>query len=258
MLSIIPIKALNDNYIWLINETENNFAYVVDPGDADAVISTVTQLGLNLAGILITHHHWDHTQGISELQDFAGNNLPVYGPAHEQINGVNRPFSGHEHFKLAYLNDIVDVIAIPGHTSGHIGYHIQGSLFCGDTLFSVGCGRLFEGTPKQMLYSLTELTKLADLTKVYCAHEYTLANIKFALAVEPNNQALIDYQQWVIQQLALGLPSLPSTMGLEKNINPFLRCQQASVKAAVEQHCCHSCDNEEEVFKQLRLWKDDF
>lgn len=258
MLSIVPIPVFNDNYIWLILDDQHRFAYAVDPGCADELIDYLTAKQLTLVGILVTHHHHDHTGGISALQSFTGQKIPVYGPAAEQISAVNRPLMGNENIKLEHINVNVEVLKMPGHTSGHLAFVMNDALFCGDTLFSGGCGRLFEGTPNQMWQSLTTLTNLPEETKVYCAHEYTQANLNFACHVESNNHDLQQYRRWVDKQRTQQQPTLPSTIGLERKINPFLRCHLPSVKAAVGAHYRQASADDVTTFTLLRQWKDKF
>ncbi|WP_299495281.1 hydroxyacylglutathione hydrolase [uncultured Shewanella sp.] len=261
MLTIIPLPAFDDNYIWLIKQDDNPSVYVIDPGDANVVIRYLQQHQLNLAGILITHHHIDHVGGITALNAFTkqhNNNVPiaVYGPATENIEGINQPIYNEKNMTLKNLNIEVNIFAIPGHTLGHIAYLIGDNLFCGDTLFSAGCGRLFEGTPEQMHSSLTTLSQLPDDTKVFCTHEYTLANLKFALLVDPNNIDLQRYQEQVAIQRQNNQPSLPSTIGLERKINPFLRCHFDTIQHAIQQKFQQLPLKESTFFALLRQWKD--
>ncbi|EOD80277.1 Hydroxyacylglutathione hydrolase [Grimontia indica] len=252
MLSVTSIPAFNDNYIWLL-KNDDNHCVVVDPGDAKPVLETLNNEGLTLNGVLVTHHHNDHVGGIRTLlEHFPG--LSIYGPATDRFPMVNHPLKHGQSFTL--FNSDFTVFHVPGHTLDHIAYYAEGMLFCGDTLFSAGCGRLFEGTPKQMHQSLTHLASLPDDTLVFCAHEYTLSNLKFALAVEPNNTALNEY---VVEAKALrekNIPTLPSSIGKEKCINPFLRAHIDSIKAAVSQGATDSTDTE--TFAALRRWKDEF
>ncbi|WP_020168249.1 MULTISPECIES: hydroxyacylglutathione hydrolase [Methylotenera] len=226
MLHIIPIPAFTDNYIWLLHN--KNHAVVIDPGDAQPVIDALKKNHLKLSAILITHHHNDHIGGVSKLLEYA--HAKVYAPKYETF--------AFKHIALAE-NDLVDlpeidlnfrVMWLPGHTLGHIAYYNDDLLFCGDTLFSAGCGRLFEGTPEQMLRSLNQLKQLNSATKVYCTHEYTAKNIAFALTLEPDNEKLIARQAIVERLRDQQLPSLPSTIELELEINPFLRCNQTTIR----------------------------
>lgn len=255
-MKLIPIPAFNDNYIWMLHDDRR--ALVVDPGDDQPVLAALAQLGLTLAAILVTHHHGDHTGGVEALRQKTG--AQVYGPAGESMpEPLQRLDDGAV---IAPLGLRLEVLLVPGHTAGHIAYwgQIPGAdpvLFCGDTLFSAGCGRLFEGTPAQMLASLTRLAALPEATRVCCAHEYTLSSLRFALAVEPDNTNLQAYQaraQTLRQQL---LPTLPSSIGLEKAVNPFLRTHLPKVVHAVQQ-IAPKADDPVAVFAALRTWKDKF
>ncbi|GIU26626.1 hydroxyacylglutathione hydrolase [Shewanella schlegeliana] len=258
MLHITPLPALDDNYIWLFQSQQNPGVYVVDPGDGQVVIDYLTQTQHPLLGILITHHHYDHTGGIASLVAKFGDNLPVYGPQVENIAGINRPISTSGNIALENSDFNARIIEVPGHTLGHICYLIEDVLFCGDTLFSGGCGRLFEGSAEQMFNSLTELTQLADTTRVCCAHEYTLANLTFANRVEPHNRALIDYTEKANALRAQNLPTLPSSIGLEKAINPFLRSDSAEIWQSLSIQFQQPIENPLQGFALLRQWKDNF
>ena len=224
-LHILPIPALVDNYIWLLHNNRN--AVVVDPGDADPVIKTLSQYDLTLSAILITHHHADHIDGVKPLIDYQS--VPVYAPKYEKFNFKHNAV---EEGKTIHLNDInldLTVWWLPGHTLGHIAYLSDRYLFCGDVLFSAGCGRLFEGTPAQMLHSLNRLKHLNPMTKVFCTHEYTSKNIEFALTLDPNNTALLARKAEIKQLRKDNQASLPSTIAQELDINPFLRCHEATI-----------------------------
>lgn len=233
-------------------------ALVVDPGEAQPVLTALAQHGLTLAAILVTHHHGDHTGGVDVLRRRTG--AQVYGPATEDIPEPLQRLTDGDVVETLGLR--LEVMLVPGHTAGHIAYWGQipdadPVLFCGDTLFSAGCGRLFEGTPAQMLASLTRLAALPDATRVCCAHEYTLGSLRFALAVEPDNSALQVYQAQALalrQQLS---PTLPSSIGLEKAVNPFLRTHLPTVVHAVQQ-IAPKADDPVAVFAALRTWKDKF
>ncbi|CAB3787174.1 hydroxyacylglutathione hydrolase [Pararobbsia alpina] len=235
----VPVPAFEDNYIWVM--TDGHSAVVVDPGDAAPVESWLREHGVKLIAILLTHHHADHVGGVATLlRTFSGpEGIPVYGPAAESIPVVSRALKGGDTIELDEPYGEFAVLDVPGHTRGHIAYvqHAGGDgaphLFCGDTLFASGCGRLFEGTAAQMLASLDSLVALDDDTQVHCAHEYTLSNIRFALACEPANP---DLQAWSIRARELrdlGRPTLPTTIGHEKRVNPFLRADQSSVREHV-------------------------
>lgn len=257
-MNLIPIPAFADNYIWLIHNGQE--ALVVDPGEAAPVLRTLQQLGLRLRTILVTHHHADHVGGVNELHDCSG--AEVIGPAAEDLG-----------LDMAVRNvaapDVVQalglpftVLDVPGHTAGHIAFYtpeLAGApvLFCGDTLFSGGCGRLFEGSPAQMLHAMDQFAALPAATRVCCAHEYTLSNLRFARAVEPLNTALADYERACQNQRAQQLPTLPSTLQTELAINPFMRSRLPSVVAAVHTQTPHASD-EVAVFAALREWKNRF
>ena len=253
MLQITPIPAFEDNYIWALCHPDSPYCVVVDPGDADAVIDFLTQQKKLLSGILITHHHHDHTGGIARLsKQFP--DISVIGPKaeHGRINGLTHWVQHGDCINLAELNVRLDVIAVPGHTLGHIAYYSAPVLFCGDTLFSAGCGRLFEGSAAQMWQSLQQLLALPNNTQIYCSHEYTLANINFALTIEPQNRDLIMYQQQCQQLRQAGKPTLPTSLEKEKQVNPFLRCNDASL-----QQLWHK-ETALELFSWLRASKDRF
>ncbi|MEY3885611.1 MAG: hypothetical protein RIS87_1386 [Pseudomonadota bacterium] len=241
-LQIIPIPAFKDNYIWLIHN--GRVAIVVDPGDAAPVLETLNHLNLQLHTILITHHHHDHIDGVSSLLDVF-TDADIYAPKLEKYAFKHNAVNETDVIELADFNIKATVIEVPGHTLGHVAYYIQplesqnkidndgGLLFCGDTLFGAGCGRLFEGTATQMLDSLNKLVTLPANTKVYCTHEYTLHNINFALSLEPNNQALIERFGKTVKLRNAQQPSLPSSISLELATNPFLRCNSSEIKSSL-------------------------
>jgi hydroxyacylglutathione hydrolase len=251
MFEVLLIPAFNDNYIWLL--VREGRAAVVDPGDATPVIARLEALQLRLETILVTHHHADHQGGVAELVERW--RPRVFGPEQESITGCSDPLRGGE--TIAVLDHPADVLAVGGHTRGHIAYHFPGLLFCGDTLFGAGCGRLFEGTPAQMCASLSRLAALPDETKVYCAHEYTETNLRFALAVEPQSVALRERVERVARIRAAGLPSIPSTLREEKDTNPFLRCGEPAVIAAALAHGAVDA-SPEAVFAAIRGWRNTF
>jgi len=237
---------------------DERHALVVDPGDAQPVLEALQQLGLQLETILVTHHHPDHTGGVAALRAATG--AQVFGPAREPMPEPLIRLTGDQQLQALGLN--FQVIDVPGHTAGHIAYFcadVDGAplLFCGDTLFSAGCGRLFEGSPAQMLASLDTLAALPDATRVCCAHEYTLSNLKFACAVEPVNQALTDYTVKAEALRSQRQPTLPSSILLERQINPFLRTRQATVTQAVQAFDA-SAHDEVSIFAALRQWKNQF
>jgi hydroxyacylglutathione hydrolase len=251
---ILPLPAFTDNYIWVIQH--GHYAAVVDPGDAEPVLGYLARHQLTLCAILNTHHHADHTGG--NLALLAQYPVPVYGPARESIPGLTHPLHENDTVSLPELALELSVIDVPGHTLGHIAYYGTDILLCGDTLFGCGCGRLFEGTPAQMLDSLSKLARLPAQTAVYCAHEYTLTNITFALTLEPNNLAL--QQRAHDEQLKRRnkQPTLPSNIGLELATNPFLRCNTPVLKTSAE-HCLNQLlPDELAVFSAIRRLKNQF
>jgi len=229
MITITPIPAFQDNYIWLI--ANNQHAVVVDPGEAAPVIAYLKQHQLTLDGILITHHHADHIGGVDDLLAYQA--CKVYAPQKEQYLFAHQAVTDKQIVQLANLNLNLEVIELPGHTLGHVAYYGANSLFCGDTLFGAGCGRLFEGTPTQMFHSLQKLADLPPETAVYCAHEYTERNLQFALTLEPNNPNLIDRIHQTKNLRAAHQPSLPSSVGLELLTNPFLRCDSEEIAETI-------------------------
>lgn len=255
MIEVLHVDAFEDNYIWLITGQNKEIA-IVDPGDADPVVDQVSRLGLNPVAVLCTHHHYDHVGGADELA--AHYKIPVYGPEAENIAAVSHPLKEGDIVNLPSIGLALEVISVPGHTSGHIAYYGNGMLFCGDTLFSGGCGRLFEGTAEQMAASLAKFSALPDETRVYCAHEYTLANLKFALAVEPGNTDITEYVATIKTRRIQNKPSLPSTLAQEKKINPFLRTREISVIQAANSRSKLQLASETDVFAEIRRWKDSF
>jgi len=257
MLTIQPIPAFDDNYIWLLYDDQSRQAFVVDPGDAAPVFAKLEELQLELAGILITHHHFDHTGGLEQLR---GRYSPmVYGPHNRAIAGLTRQLGSGDSVEV--LGVRFGVLEVPGHTLDHIAYFHDGEqplLFCGDTLFAGGCGRVFEGTPPMMHESLQRLAALPPSTRVYCAHEYTLANLAFARAVEPDNEQLAQRVARAESTRARNEPTVPSEIALELATNPFLRCAQTDLLAALRAQGKLQGETAPEVFATVRGWKDNF
>lgn len=256
---VYPIPALNDNYIWILHDQRS--AVVVDPGVAEPVHAYLAQHALTLTGILLTHHHGDHVGGVKALHELG--NVTVYGPASENLPYCDHRLREGDCVNLQALNLTLQVLDVPGHTAGHIAFHGdlpsgEHALFCGDTLFAAGCGRLFEGTPAQMVHSLGKLTALPPGTLVCCAHEYTLANIRWALQVEPGNTALQERFEQVSSLRANGTCTLPSTVQLELETNPFCRTSLATVVQAASSHSGRQLTAPEQVFACLREWKNNF
>lgn len=231
-LQIIPIPAFKDNYIWLIHNGLH--AAIVDPGDAIPVLEILDRLNLKLTVILITHHHYDHIDGVATLLKHSPD-IQVYAPKLEQYLFEHAPVGEPDTFSIKELNITFSLIDLPGHTLGHVAYYSEKNqlLFCGDTLFGAGCGRLFEGTASQMYQSLQRLAALPPATKVYCSHEYTLHNIKFALTLEQNNFFLISRFKQTQTLRENNTPSLPSTIALERATNPFLRCTNNEIQSSI-------------------------
>ncbi len=252
MVTVIPIPALKDNYIWLIQEA--NTVAIVDPGDATPVLEVLQERRLALATILITHHHWDHVNGLEGLLKHYS--VPVYGPASESIPQRTHGLREGDEVQLPGVR--FQVLDVPGHTAGAIAYYGEGRLFSGDTLFTAGCGRLFEGTAQQMYDSLAKLASLAQATQLYCGHEYTLANLAFASAVEPDNLHIKARLREAQQRRKRGLPTVPSTLAIERLTNPFLRSGEPGVWAAAERYAGRPSRSAVEVFATLRLWKNCF
>jgi hydroxyacylglutathione hydrolase len=258
MRSIIPIPAFSDNYIWLLRK--GGHAAVVDPGDAAPVLDYLRRENLALAAILATHHHRDHVGGIEALLE--KHPAPVYGPAGERIPACAHPLRERDTIRLEAIDAAFDVLDIPGHTAGHIAYvglfEDARVLFCGDTLFAAGCGRLFEGTPAQMWSSLGKLARLPADTLVYCGHEYTLANLAFAAVADASNREVVERTAREREKRDRGVPTLPSTIGLELRTNPFLRADEPALRAAAEAHAKQPLTGAVPVFAALRAWKNAF
>ncbi|MBP9654288.1 MAG: hydroxyacylglutathione hydrolase [Rhodocyclaceae bacterium] len=253
-MDIQSLRAFEDNYIWLLREGRR--VVVVDPGDEAPVLRYLAEEDADLAAILLTHHHGDHTGGVAGL--LARHSVPVFGPAGESIAGVSVPLREGDKIALPDFAAGLKVIDVPGHTRGHIAYYGEGALFCGDTMFACGCGRLFEGTAAQMWSSLGKLAALPPETNVYCAHEYTESNIRFALAVESGNAALLTRAGRVAELRRNLQPTVPFALAEELATNPFLRSAQPEVARAAERHCGTALPGATEVFAALREWRNGF
>jgi hydroxyacylglutathione hydrolase len=266
---VTAIPAFTDNYFWAItspnvkpvNEGMLKPVALVDPGDAKPCITFLEENNLQLCAILITHHHADHTGGVAELKEYCLNKgwpLTVYAPENEKITHVDIRVKGKQVIEINALELSFEIIDLAGHTLDHIGYYSSDVVFCGDTLFSGGCGRIFEGSPQQMLSALTRLTDLPNRTHVYCAHEYTLANLTFALAVEPQNAELVHYYNQVVTRRANNISTVPTSILLEKKINPFLRCHQQEIINSAFDFSGEKPTDTLETFTIIRQWKDQF
>ncbi len=253
-LRIVPVPAFQDNYLWVLRR--NGFAALVDPGDAKPVLDYLEAENLKLVAVLVTHHHADHIGGLPEV--LARHPVPVYGPREERIGAITHRIGEGDRVDLAELGASFTVIEVPGHTRSHISYYGENVLFCGDTLFACGCGRMFEGTPPQMLASLQKLADLPPDTKFYCAHEYTMANIAFAKAVEPGNAALAKRALSDAALRVKNIPTVPSTIAAEIATNPFFRCSEPDVVAAAAIRLGHPPVDAAETFGAIREWKNKF
>ncbi|MCQ9328137.1 hydroxyacylglutathione hydrolase [Pelistega suis] len=259
VIKVEPIPAFNDNYIWIIED--GRYACIVDPGQKDPIIDYLTKRRLQLKSILITHHHHDHTGAVLDLVELTG--AHVYGPMNAIIQGIDTYVQEDDLISLAPLDLVLRVLEVPGHTLDHVAYvgemsNGQPIAFCGDTLFSCGSGRLFEGNSTQMLQSLDKFKKMSQNTLLYCAHEYTLSNIRWALTVEPTN---IDLQHWEREAVRLreqALPTVPTTLEQELKTNPFLRVGEQTVQQAAQAYAGHVLSSRAEVFSVLREWKNHF
>ena len=256
MLQIHAVKAFSDNYIWLIQSAHNRDILIVDPGDAGPVIKFVEKNDLQPAAILVTHHHADHIGGIRRLDDLY--DLPVFGPQREHIKTVDTPLYAQADQLLHPSFPHFKIMDTPGHTPGHISYLVEDNLFCGDTIFAAGCGCLLGGTAEQLFASLGKIKQLKDTTYIYCAHEYTLANLQFAMAVDKNNPALHERLNRTEALREQHIATVPSVLLEEKQTNPFLRCDDAAIIKAAEAYAGQPLESPLAVFKVLRAWKDNF
>jgi hydroxyacylglutathione hydrolase len=255
-MHIESLQVFSDNYIWLVVNDENKNVVAVDPGDAKTLANFLIKQNFKLTDILITHHHADHIGGVLDL--LKHNSLNVYGPIDETIPGVTNLLQDNQELHLKSIDIIFKILLIPGHTLGHIAYYNSQHkiLFCGDTLFSAGCGRIFEGTPQQMYESLQKINSLPDDTLIYCTHEYTLSNLKFALSVEPDNIHIKNKIDVVKDKLARKLPSLPSKLSDERKFNPFLRCDELIIRKSLENIFNEQLNDNLQTFTYLRKLKD--
>ena len=249
------IPAFDDNYIWLASGGPGEKVAIVDPGDADPVFEAMERGGVAPGAILVTHHHYDHTGGVGELAARYG--IPVYGSTSGRVAAVDHPVADGDRVQLADCGLDLQVLETPGHTRDHICYVGQGALFCGDTLFTGGCGKLFEGTPAEMFESLEKIRALDDAIAVYCAHEYTLKNLEFARVVEPDNPQVQERQEAAQRTRREGRATVPADLALEKATNPFLRSQVPEVVRAAEAYSGRDLDGPADVFAVVRAWKDD-
>lgn len=255
-ISITPIHAFQDNYIWLCQNKKTQSSFVVDPGDAKPVLDYLHTNHLRLCYILLTHHHHDHTGGVKELKKQTS--AIVYGPKQSPFPLIDYTLEENDTIDLKEIPIKLSIMEIPGHTLDHIAYFNSELIFCGDTLFSGGCGRIFEGTPEQMYHSLEKIQNLPDSTQVYCAHEYTLSNLNFAKNIEPSNRNLLNYIEKIKILREQNQPSLPSSIGLEKSINPFLRCTEKEVITNAMNYDGQKLNTQIETFAAIRRWKDTF
>tara|TARA_B100000795_G_scaffold4214_1_gene2936 strand:+ start:230 stop:1006 length:777 start_codon:yes stop_codon:yes gene_type:complete len=254
--SVQGVPTLKDNYVWLIRAGNSPHVIVIDPGDEKPVIAAIQHQQLIPVAIIITHHHYDHVDGVEPfLKHFQ---VPVYGPSNELIPAVTHPLEPSDNLSIHKDFPSCQVIAVPGHTNGHLAYLFNDSLFCGDTLFSAGCGRLLGGTYSQLLTSLKYICSLPLKTKIYCAHEYTANNLKFSCIIEPDSIEIQQRSEYIDKLRAENKITLPSTLEIELATNPFLRCREPSVIRAAEQYTSQDLVNELAVFTVLRQWKDNF
>ncbi|MEM6639639.1 MAG: hydroxyacylglutathione hydrolase [Pseudomonadota bacterium] len=256
-MDVTCVPALSDNYIWLLRaDSQARDVAVVDPGEADAVRAVVRENDWRVGAVLLTHHHHDHVGGVADLID--GQSIPVFGPRSANLDMVTDLVEHDDVFTIPEIGVRMEVTAVPGHTRDHIAYMTDGAVFCGDALFSAGCGRLFEGSPNDLYHTMCRLRALPDSTLVYAAHEYTLGNLEFARAVEPDNEAIDDYLEYARRLRRGSLPTLPSFMALEKRVNPFLRFDQEMVQRAAKAAAGKALSSDVAVLAALREWKDRF
>ncbi|HLB41324.1 MAG TPA: hydroxyacylglutathione hydrolase [Gammaproteobacteria bacterium] len=253
--NIYPISSLKDNYIWLIKSKDTNECWIVDPGEALPVLRILKQDSLKLSGILVTHHHKDHCAGIPEILNVLGK-IPIYGSYNSLCPYIT--IRVKEGDIISLISTKITILEIPGHTLDHIAYLNNDLIFCGDTIFSAGCGKIFEGTSKIMYESITKIANLNDNIQIYCAHEYTLNNLKFSLHVDPSNS----YAQRKLKEVELLISkqkcTLPSSLGDEKKYNPFLRCKEANIISSTSRYAAMAINSPLEVFRHLREWKNNY
>jgi len=256
---IIALKAFKDNYIWILhsNKSNHNSIIVIDPGEAEPVISYIKNCHLYLEAILLTHHHHDHTGGVANLLIHYPQ-TPVYSSRVDHVPGVNHHVQEGQSIELLHFEHSIDILEIPGHTLGHLAYIYNGALFSGDTVFSIGSGKIFEGSAKQMYDSLEKIKKLPPETLLYCGHEYTLANIRFAQEVEPHNLLLQAYTKKIQNLINQNQSTLPSLLATELQLNPFLRCEEPTIVSQAERYAKKSLPDAIAVLSALREWKNHF
>ena len=255
MIQAIPVSAFQDNYLWLLSQNGSKQMAVVDPGDAQPILEELDRRQAVLGAILVTHHHHDHIGGVGELLAHFPD-AEIHAPQDRRISHTTNPVAEGDQVHIACLRCTFRVLEVPGHTLTHIAYYGDGKLFCGDTLFACGCGRLFEGSPRQMYDSLGKIMALPDDTEVYCAHEYTLGNIAFAMQVEPGNAALLQRERDARKLRERHRPTVPSLLALEKRTNPFLRVGEPAVAAAAARYAGRDLADAADVFGVVRRWKD--
>jgi hydroxyacylglutathione hydrolase len=255
MPTIIPVSAFSDNYIWLICDNQQHYAAIIDPGDATPVINTLKDKNIEPVAILITHHHGDHIGGISQLLKKYPH-LPVYGPKNEHITTLTHKVGQDDIINLQQINTQLKVLDTFGHTAGHISYYAPGILFCGDTLFANGCGRVFDGTIEELHQSLEKIANLPPESKIYCAHEYTLDNIGFAKWVEADNKDLLEREARCQNLIDNDKATIPTLLSDELKSNPFMRCDKQAVIEKAEKFAAKKLANSTEVFRAIRQWKD--
>lgn len=255
-MEIVPFPALRDNYIWLLKNSASRHVAIVDPGEAGPLLKLIDNENLIPIAILITHHHWDHVNGIINIT--RNYNIPVYTPKQESVPGSTHPVGEGDKVSLPELETEFEILNVPGHTLGAVAYYTDRILFTGDTLFTAGCGRLFEGTASQLYQSLLRLAAFPDDSLIYCGHEYTMNNLKFAARVEPENGMIQERLNAARATRAREQATVPATLAIEKQTNPFLRCEKTPVISAAERYVGKTLDNPTAVFNVLRQWKNHF